>query len=42
MYALGLTTTDIVSHVQDIYGANISTSMVSAITDKVLPEIREI
>jgi transposase-like protein len=30
-----------VNHVQDIYGANISTSMVSSITDKILPEIKE-
>ena len=41
MYALGLTTWDIVGHIQDIYGANISASMVSSITDKILPEIKE-
>ena len=41
MYALGLTTWDIVNHVQDIYWANISASMVSSITDKILPEIKE-
>ena len=40
MYWLGLTTSDIQYHVKDIYGANISPSMVSSITDKILPEVK--
>ena len=41
MYALWLTTADITWHVQDIYGANISKTTISTITDKILPEIKE-
>ncbi len=41
MYALGLTTSDIVGHIKDIYGANISKATISSITDKILPEIKE-
>jgi len=41
MYALWLTTADIVGHIKDIYGANISKATISAITDKILPEIKE-
>ncbi len=36
MYARGMTTRDIQAHVQEIYGAEISPTMVSMITDKVL------
>lgn len=36
MYARGMTTRDIQSHVQEIYGAEISPAMVSMITDKVM------
>lgn len=41
MYAKGLTTRDINSYMADIYGVDISPSMVSNITDKVLPLIKE-
>ena len=36
-----MTTSDIQAHIKDIYGANISPTLVSSITDKVIPEIRE-
>ena len=36
MYARGMTTRDIQAHVQDIYGADISPTLVSIITDKVV------
>ena len=41
MYAKGMTTGDIEAHIQDIYGISISDSMVSRITDKILPVARE-
>jgi transposase-like protein len=36
MYAKGMTTRDIQSHIKDIYGVDISPTMVSNITDKVM------
>lgn len=41
MYWLWLTTNDIKKHIFDIYGANISKEMVSRITDKILPLVKE-
>jgi len=41
MYAKGMTTRDINAHMQDIYGVDVSSSMISSITDKVQPLVRE-
>ena len=41
MYAKGLTTRDIHRYMQDIYGIEVSSDMVSGITDKVLPLVQE-
>lgn len=41
MYAKGMTTHDINAHMRDIYGVDVSSSMISAITDKVLPLVQE-
>lgn len=41
MYAKGMTTRDIQTHIQELYGAEISPTTVSNITDKVLTEARE-
>jgi len=41
MYAKGLTTRDIASHMRDIYGIEVSSTMISTITDKVLPIVTE-
>ena len=41
MYGKGMTTGDIGSHMRDIYGIETSKDMVSGITDKVLPLVRE-
>ena len=41
MYAKGMTTSDIETHIHDIYGLNISDTTVSRITDKILPIVRE-
>ena len=41
MYAKGMTTGDIETHIQDIYGISVSDSTVSRITDKILPVAKE-
>lgn len=41
MYAKGMTTRDISSHIKEIYGFGISETMVSKITNKILPTIEE-
>ncbi len=41
MYAKGMTTRDINTHMQDIYGVDVSSSMISSITDKVQPLVHE-
>ena len=41
MYAKGMTSRDINSHMKDIYGVDVSASMVSTITDKVMPLVIE-
>lgn len=41
MYAKGMTTSDIESHVKDMYDVQISDSTISRITDKILPLAKE-
>ena len=41
MYAKGMTTSDIESHIREIYGLDVSDSTVSRVTDKILPVVRE-
>lgn len=41
MYARGMTTRDIQGHMHDIYGVKMSAEMISKITDKILPHIKE-
>jgi transposase-like protein len=41
MYAKGMSTRDIEEYMKDIYGIEVSPSMVSKITDKILPIITE-
>ena len=41
MYAKGMTVRDISGHINEAYGFDVSESMVSRITDKVLPLIRD-
>lgn len=41
MYAKGMTTGDIESHIQEIYGLECSDSTISRITDKILPVVKE-
>jgi len=41
MYSKGMTTRDIEDTLREIYGAEVSPSLISKITDKILPEINE-
>ena len=41
MYAKGMTTSDIETHIRDIYGLSVSDSTISRITDKILPLVKE-
>lgn len=41
MYAKGMTTSDIESHIRDIYGIEVSDTTVSRVTDKILPVAKE-
>ena len=41
MYAKGMTTRDISTHLKDIYGVDASAEMISRMTDKILPIARE-
>lgn len=41
MYAKGMTTGDIESHMQELYDIDISDSTISRITDKILPIVKE-
>ena len=41
MYAKGMTTSDIETHIRDIYGVEVSDSTIRRITDKILPIVRE-
>ena len=41
MYAKGMTTGDIETHIRDIYGLDVSDTTVSRITDKILPVAKE-
>lgn len=41
MYAKGMTTGDIESHIREIYGIDVSDSTISRVTDKILPVVKE-
>ncbi len=41
MYAKGMTTRDIQGYMNDIYGVDVSPTMISSITDKVMPMVKE-
>lgn len=40
MYAKGMSTRDITSHLNEIYGIDVSAEMISKITDRILPEVK--
>ena len=41
MYAKGMTTGDIETHIRDIYGLEVSDSTISRVTDKILPIVKD-
>lgn len=41
MYAKGMSTRDIEDHLRDIYGIDASASLISRVTDKILPDLME-
>jgi len=41
MYAKGMTTADIESHLNQIYSIEVSDTLVSRVTDKTLPVVKE-
>jgi len=41
MYAKGMSNRDIEEHMRDLYGVDVSASLISRITDKILPEIKQ-
>lgn len=41
MYAKGMTTSDIEGHLNEIYGVEVSDTLISRITDKILPVVKE-
>jgi transposase-like protein len=41
MYAKGMSTSDIESHIRDIYGLSVSDTTISRVTDKILPIVKE-
>ena len=41
MYAKGMSTSDIESHMRELYDIEISDSTISRITDKILPLVKE-
>ena len=41
LYAKGMSNRDIENHLNNLYGIDVSPSMISKITDKIIPEIRE-
>jgi len=41
MYGLGMSLRDISKHLKDMYDTNISYTTLSAITDKIIPKVKE-
>ena len=41
MYAKGMTTRDISTHLRDVYGVEASAKMISHMTDRILPMAKE-
>jgi len=40
MFGLGMSYLDIAGHISEIYGLDVSNATISAITDKLIPEIK--
>lgn len=40
MFSMGMSYRDIHKHIEDMYGMNVATGMISAVTDKLIPELK--
>jgi len=40
MFSMGMSYRDINKHIEDMYGMNVATGMISAVTDKLIPELK--
>ena len=40
MFSMGMSYRDINKHIEDMYGMNVATGMISSVTDKLLPELK--
>ena len=40
MFSMGMSYRDISKHIEDMYGMNVATGMISAVTDKLIPELK--
>ena len=41
LYALGSSYSDISAHIEELYAVNVSTATISAVTDKIIPKLKE-
>ena len=41
LYALGSSYSDISGHIEELYGINVSSATISAVTDKIIPKLKE-
>jgi len=41
LYALGSSYSDISGHIEELYGINVSTATISAVTDKIIPKLKD-
>lgn len=41
MYGLGMSYRDIASHVKELYGIEVSTAIISTVTDKIIDEVKQ-
>ena len=40
MFSMGMSYLDINKHIEDMYGMNVATGMISAVTDKLIPKLK--
>ena len=40
MFSMGMSYRDINKHIEDMYGMNVATGMISAVTDKLIPKLK--
>jgi hypothetical protein len=40
MFSMGMSYRDIYKYIEDMYGMNVATGMISSVTDKLIPELK--